>query len=172
MGDIPALFGVCTDVVIRAYRELGIDLQELVHQSRVGSGDRSIDHRRTKILRRVFSRNSQSLPVTNFAEDYLPGDIVTYFRPQNRGSQYHIAVVANEIAPSGRPMIIHNRGWGPQIEDGLFVDNITGHYRFRSAPNIKPLAPTPVKPKIVPQMVHRDAKLDVGKDAVTPTARR
>ncbi len=172
MGDIPALFGVCTDVVIRAYRELGIDLQELVHQSRVGSGDRSIDHRRTKTLRRFFSRNSQPLPVTDFAEDYLPGDIVTYFRPQNRGSQYHIAVVANEIAPSGRPMISLNRGWGPQSEDGLFVDNITGHYRFRSAPNIKRLAPSPVNPKIVPQLVRRDAKLDIENGRAAPTASR
>ncbi len=136
LGDVPQLFGVCTDVVIRAYRALGIDLQELVYRARVGSGDRSIDHRRTQTLRRFFARKAQSLPVTDFSEDYLPGDIVTYYRPQNRGSKYHIAIVSNQIAPSGRPMIIHNRGWGPQIEDALFVDEITGHYRFRADPNI------------------------------------
>lgn len=130
MGDVSPFYGVCTDVVIRAYRELGIDLQALVHTSRVGSGDRNIDHRRVDTLRKFFAAHGMALPVTDFAEDYRPGDIVSYWRPQNRHSRTHIAIVANEIGPSGRPMIIHNRGWGPQIEDGLFVDQITGHYRF------------------------------------------
>ena len=130
MGDLPAFFGVCTDVVIRAYRAVGLDLQELVHRTRVGSGDPSIDHRRTETLRRFFATYGQSIDVTDFAEDYRPGDIVTYWRPQNRHSTSHIAIVATITAPSGRPMIIHNRGYGPQIEDGLFVDQITGHYRF------------------------------------------
>lgn len=130
MGDVPTLFGVCTDVVIRAFRTTGIDLQELVHKTRVGTGDTSIDHRRTETLRRFFATQGRSLPVTAFPEDYLPGDIVTYHRPQNRRSRSHIAVVTDRIAPSGRPMIVHNRGWGPQLEDGLFVDQITGHYRF------------------------------------------
>ncbi len=84
MGDVPFLFGVCTDVVVRAYRALGLDLQGLVQQARSGSGDRSIDHRRTEVLRRFFAARGESLPVTSFAEDYLPGDIVTYYRPQNR----------------------------------------------------------------------------------------
>jgi uncharacterized protein YijF (DUF1287 family) len=130
MGDVAPLFGVCTDVVVRAYRALGLDLQSLVHLARVGSGDTSIDHRRTEVLRRYFSAYGETLPITQFAEDYLPGDIVTYYRPQNRRSSAHIAVVSGEIAPSGRPMIVHNRGWGPQLEDALFVDQITGHYRY------------------------------------------
>ena len=132
LGDVPKLYGVCTDVVIRAYREVGIDLQVAVQKARIGSGDRNIDHRRTETLRRFFAREGRNLPVTNFAEDYLPGDIVTYTRPQNTGtsSRSHIAMVSDVIAPSGRPMILHNRGWGPQLEDGLFVDKITGHYRF------------------------------------------
>ena len=130
MGDVPFLFGVCTDVVVRAYRALGLDLQELVQQARSGSGDRSIDHRRTEVLRRFFAARGESLPVTSFAEDYLPGDIVTYYRPQNRKTRSHIAIVSDIVAPSGRPMIVHNRGWGPEIEDALFVDQITGHYRY------------------------------------------
>lgn len=130
MGDVPALFGVCTDVVVRAYRAVGVDLQGLVHTSRIGSGDPSIDHRRTETLRRFFGRFGQTLPVTDFAEDYAPGDVVTYWRPQNSGSRSHIAIVADKLGPSGRPMIIHNRGWGPQMEDALFVDRITGHYRY------------------------------------------
>ncbi len=133
MGDVPALFGVCTDVVIRAYRALGVDLQALIHIARIGPADASIAHRRTFTLRRYFASRGASMPITEFAEDYSPGDIVTYHRPQNRGSRDHIAIVSNLIAPSGRPMIVHNRGWGPQIEDALFVDKITGHYRYRGA---------------------------------------
>lgn len=134
MGDVQAFYGVCTDVVVRAYRALGIDLQVLVKESRAGPGDASIDHRRTEILRRFFARSGASLPVSAYAEDYLPGDIVTYYRPQNYGSRSHIAIVADQMGPSGRPMIIHNRGWGVQIEDALFVDQITGHYRFNGVP--------------------------------------
>lgn len=133
MGDVPALFGVCTDVVVRAYRAMGIDLQTLVHEARIGTGDPSIDHRRTETLRRFLGRNGETLPVTGYPEDYLPGDIVTYHRPHSRGAQSHIAIVSDVVALSGRPMIVHNRGWGPQLEDALFVDTMTGHYRFTGA---------------------------------------
>lgn len=130
MGDVNRFFGVCTDVVVRAYRALGVDLQALVHQTRTGRGDTNIDHRRTEVLRRFFAAHGETLPITAFPEDYRPGDIVTYYRPQNRGSRNHIAIVSNVMAPSGRPMIVHNRGWGPELEDALFVDEITGHYRY------------------------------------------
>jgi uncharacterized protein YijF (DUF1287 family) len=131
MGDVSALFGVCTDVVVRAYRSLGIDLQERVKQSRAGTGDPNIDHRRTEVLRRFFARAGESFIASNYPEDYRPGDIVTYYRPQNQGSRSHIAIISTKRGRSGRPMIVHNRGWGPQIEDALFVDRITGHYRYR-----------------------------------------
>lgn len=131
-GDVHPMYGVCTDVVIRAYRSFGIDLQELVQLTRSGTGDANIDHRRVEVLRRFLSRYGDALPISTFAEDYRPGDIVTYHRPQNRHSRTHIAIVSDETSPSGRPLIIHNRGWGPQQEDALFVDEITGHYRFRS----------------------------------------
>jgi uncharacterized protein YijF (DUF1287 family) len=134
MGDVPALYGVCADVVVRAYRTLGIDLQELVHKAALGTGDPSIDQRRVQTLRRFFTRYGVSLAVTDFVEDYRPGDIVTYHSDFGRTSQSHIAIVADVIAPSGRPMIVHNRGWGPQLEDALFARDITGHYRFTSMP--------------------------------------
>lgn len=135
-GDIPRFYGVCTDVVIRAYRALGVDLQVLVHDARIGTGDTSIDHRRTQTLRRFFARYGVSLPMTDFVEDYQPGDIVTYHRASGRTSQSHIAIVSDVIAPSGRPMIVHNRGWGPQLEDALFASAITGHYRFAASPTV------------------------------------
>lgn len=131
MGDVNDLFGVCTDVIVRAYRALGLDLQTLVQQAQSGRGDRSIDHRRAEILRRFFAREGENLLVTTFPEEYRPGDIVTYYRPQTRGTHAHIAIVSSVMAPSGRPMIVHNRGWGPQLEDALFIDEITGHYRYR-----------------------------------------
>lgn len=132
-GDTQSLYGVCTDVVVRAYRAFGIDFQELIHTSRLGRGDPSIDHRRVEVVRRFLERYGTSFEISDFPEDYLAGDIVTYQRPQGRVSQYHIAVVSDQLAPSGRPLIVHNRGWGPQHEDALFVDRITGHYRFSPA---------------------------------------
>ena len=133
MGDVPALYGVCTDVVVRAYRALGIDLQVLVHNAKLGTGDSSIDHRRVETLRRFFTKYGTSIPVSDFVEEFLPGDIVTYRRPEGRGSQTHIGIVSDVVAPSGRPMIVHNRGWGPQLEDALLANPMTGHYRFMSA---------------------------------------
>jgi uncharacterized protein YijF (DUF1287 family) len=145
-GDVPALFGVCTDVVIRAYRALDIDLQELVHLSRAaGPSDKNIDHRRTELLRRFLAAYGAQLATSPYSEDYLPGDVVTYYRPQNKSSTAHIAIVTDVMAPSGRPMIAHNRGWGVQLEDALFVDQMTGHYRFRglSAATIAELQRSP-----------------------------
>ncbi|MGE0628403.1 MAG: DUF1287 domain-containing protein [Hyphomicrobiaceae bacterium] len=152
LGDVASLYGVCTDVVIRAYRAVGIDLQVLVQKARVGSGDPSIDHRRTATLGRFFARQGASLPITAFPEDYKPGDIVTYHRPYGRISNAHIAVVSDVLAPSGRPMVVHNRGYGPQLEDALFADRITGHYRY-SGPKTQPIASAPALVRTRPDIV-------------------
>jgi uncharacterized protein len=130
MGDVPSYMGVCTDVVVRAYRALGIDLQVLVHKSGVGSGDTSIDHRRVEVLRRFFGRSGTSLPITANPADYKPGDIVTYYMPNGWLSKTHIAIVAAEKTATGVPLVVHNRGWGVQAEDWLFAEKITGHFRY------------------------------------------
>jgi uncharacterized protein len=130
MGDVPSYMGVCTDVVVRAYRALGIDLQELVHKSGAGSGDTNIDHRRVEVLRRFFARAGTTLPITANASDYKPGDIVTYYMPNGWLSKTHIAIVAAEKTATGVPLIVHNRGWGVQAEDWLFAEKITGHFRY------------------------------------------
>jgi uncharacterized protein len=130
MGDVPSYFGVCTDVVVRAYRSFGIDLQVLVHKSRAGSGDTNIDHRRVEVLRRFFARAGTSLPLTSNPADYKPGDIVTYTMPNGWLSKTHVAIVAAEKTPAGVPLVIHNRGWGVQAEDWLFAEKITGHFRY------------------------------------------
>jgi len=141
-GDVPADRGVCTDVVVRSYRRLGIDLQRLVHldmKSNFGvypnlkkwglsQPDPNIDHRRVLNLQTFFSRHGRSLPVTNRAKDYRPGDLVVTTVPPNMP---HIAIVSNrKSADRKRYMIVHNIGRGPKLEDRLFDFPITGHYRF------------------------------------------
>jgi uncharacterized protein len=130
MGDVPPYLGVCTDVVVRAYRALGIDLQVLVHKSGVGSGDTNIDHRRVDVLRRFLARAGTSLAITTIPADYKPGDLVTYNMPNGWLSKTHIAIVAAEKTPLGVPLVVHNRGWGVQAEDWLFAEKITGHFRY------------------------------------------
>lgn len=137
MGDVPWYLGVCTDVVVRAYRALGVDLQPLVHRSRVGSGDRNIDHRRVLVLKKFFARHGRTLQVSENPTDYAPGDIVTYHVPDGTFSKTHIAIVSDRKSWSGVPLVIHNRGLGVQEEDWLFESEITGHYRYEGKPNIE-----------------------------------
>lgn len=140
MGDVAPDRGVCTDVVIRAYRELGVDLQQLVHEDMKANfslypqhwgltrPDSNIDHRRVPNLQTYFRRFGESLPVSRTVENYQPGDLVTWMLP---GNLPHIGLVSSRrTADSERPLIIHNIGAGPQEEDALYVAPITGHYRF------------------------------------------
>lgn len=141
-GDVPENIGVCTDVVIRSFRGLGIDLQQLVHEDMsrdfaaypskriwgLSRPDSNIDHRRVPNLQAFFTRHGESLDVTNKAENYRPGDIVSWMLP---GNLPHIGIVVDQYdSESGNPMIVHNIGRGPQLEDMLFAYTITGHYRF------------------------------------------
>jgi uncharacterized protein YijF (DUF1287 family) len=135
-GDVPANTGVCTDEIIRIYRAVGIDLQKEVHEDMLahraayprGRLDTNIDHRRVPNLQVFFRRNGQALPITQNNADYLPGDIVTWKLP---GGQDHIGMVVDRKSWLGRPMVEHNIGEGPQIENVLFDWKITGHYRYR-----------------------------------------
>ena len=143
-GDVPAATGVCTDVVIRAYRAaFGIDLQQRVHEDMRRSfgtypnrwgltrPDPNIDHRRVPNLRVFFKRHGTALAVTRRAGDYRPGDLVTW---RVNGRLPHIGIVTDRRTADGtRPMIVHNIGAGPQLEDMLFDYPITGHYRYLPA---------------------------------------
>lgn len=133
MGDVPWYRGVCTDVVVRAYRALGMDLQELVHRSGVGTGDTNIDHRRVDVLRRYLARHGQSLPVSKDPSAFRPGDLVTFHVPNGTFSKTHIAIVSDRKSATGVPLVIHNRGLGVWEEDWLFSERITGHYRLGSS---------------------------------------
>lgn len=141
MGDVPADRGVCTDVVIRAYRAIGLDLQVLVHEDmRAHFGaypshwglrrpDRNIDHRRVPNLQKFLQRAGASLPPTTARTAFRPGDLVTWMLP---GNLPHIGIVSDRRTPDGaRPLVIHNIGAGPVEDDSLRAYPITGHFRYR-----------------------------------------
>lgn len=139
-GDVPKGKGVCTDVVIRAYRKLGIDLQKNVHEDMknnfsaypknwgMKTTDRNIDHRRVPNLMTYFARHGEKLSITNSPSDYKYGDIVTW--DLGRGIT-HIGIVVNKKSEDGkRNLIVHNIGSGQVIADCLFQFKVTGHYRY------------------------------------------
>jgi uncharacterized protein len=139
-GDVPVERGVCTDVVIRAYRTaFGIDLQKLVHEDMaknfssypqiwgLKNTDRNIDHRRVPNLQRFFKRKQAELT----GVDYQPGDIVTMMVAKTLP---HIAIVSATMNDTGdRPLLIHNIGAGTKREDILGTFPVTGHYRYLPA---------------------------------------
>lgn len=140
LGDVPLDRGVCTDVVIRAFRRMGIDLQKEVHEDMqrafraypqlwsLRAPDANIDDRRVPNLMCFFARRGKALPVTREGEDYIAGDIVAWRLPDGRP---HIGLVANEgSAVATRRLIIHNIGAGAKAEDRLFDFEIIGHYRY------------------------------------------
>jgi uncharacterized protein len=137
-GDVPMVRGVCTDVIIRAYRSVGVDLQLLVNQDMrkafsayprnwgLSRPDPNIDHRRVLNLAVFFTRHGEVLPISAEAKAYQPGDIVTWRLP---GGLAHIGLVSDQ-STDGRPLIVHNIGAGAKVEDVLFAFTITGHYRY------------------------------------------
>ncbi len=140
MGDVPADVGVCTDVVIRAYRAIDLDLQELVHIDMsqnfseypknwgLHRPDTNIDHRRVPNLETFFKRYAEVLVITDDSEDYQPGDIVSWRLDNNLP---HIGIVSNvKDSNSGNYKIVHNIGMGPKLEDMLFDYQIIGHFRY------------------------------------------
>lgn len=140
-GDVPSGKGVCTDVVIRAYRKIGIDLQKEVHIDMksdfssypkiwgLKTTDRNIDHRRVPNLMTFFKRKGAGKPISENAKDYIPGDIVCW---NLGGATTHIGIVVDKKSKDGeRNLIVHNIGGGQVLEDCLFDFRIIGHYRYK-----------------------------------------
>ena len=137
-GDVPLERGVCTDVIVRAYRHAGLDLQVLLNQDMTRSfraypqlwglsrPDSNIDHRRVPNLATFFKRHGTTLPISTRASDYQAGDIVTWLLASGVP---HIGFVSDR-QEAGRPLVIHNIGAGAKAEDVLFSFPITGHYRY------------------------------------------
>ena len=139
-GDVPDDVGVCTDLIIRSYRNIGVDLQKEVHEDMkkafseypetwgLKNPDPNIDHRRVGNLRVFLGRRAATLPVSEDPRDYSAGDLVTWRLP---GNLAHIGIVTNQMSDDEkRPLVVHNIGRGPEIEDMLFDYSITGHYRY------------------------------------------
>jgi len=139
-GDVPKGRGVCTDVVIRAYRKMGIDLQRRVHIDMrnnfskypkiwgMRKTDTNIDHRRVPNLMVFFKRHGNEKRISRNSVDYKAGDIVCWRLSNGRP---HIGIVVNRKSKlTGRPMIVHNIGYGQVMEDCLFEYKIIGHYSY------------------------------------------
>ncbi len=140
LGDVPKETGVCSDVVVRAFRNAGVDLQKEVHEDMgrawpeyprkwgTSSPDANIDHRRVLNLMTYFARQGKSLPVSGNKDEYLPGDVVAW--DLGNGLE-HIGLVTNLWSEAEkRCLVIHNIGAGARVEDVLFAWKITGHYRY------------------------------------------
>lgn len=138
-GDVPQETGVCTDVVVRAYRLQNIDLQQLLNVDMksnfsaypktwgLKSTDKNIDHRRVPNIETYFERHGQSLSMTD-ESSFKAGDIVSWRLPNS--NLPHIGIVSDKSASDGTPLIIHNIGRGTQEENILFAYPIKGHYRY------------------------------------------
>jgi uncharacterized protein YijF (DUF1287 family) len=139
MGDVPVERGVCSDVVIRAFRAIGIDLQEQVHRDMARhfaaypqawglfAPDANIDHRRVPNLATWFARQGYALAPSADPAEYRAGDVVTWDLGNGRP---HVGIVSDRRSTDGeRPLVIHNIGWGAREEDALFDYRISGHFR-------------------------------------------
>lgn len=137
-GDVPLERGVCTDVLVRAFRHAGVDLQVLVHEDMrrsfgayprawgLARPDRNIDHRRVPNLATFFRRHGDLLRLSREPADYRPGEIVTWTLPNGLP---HVGLVSAR-SENGRPLVVHNIGAGTVFEDVLFAWPLTGHYRY------------------------------------------
>jgi uncharacterized protein YijF (DUF1287 family) len=139
-GDVPIETGVCSDVIVRAFRKAAIDLQKDMHEDMKDSfssyptkwglngPDANIDHRRVPNLQTFLARKGKQVATTGSADTFMPGDVVTW---DLGGGVDHVGIVVNVwYKPSQRYLIVHNIGAGAQMEDVLFAWKITGHYRY------------------------------------------
>jgi uncharacterized protein YijF (DUF1287 family) len=139
-GDVPLDTGVCSDVIVRAFRKGGIDLQQLLHEDMkrnfsaypgkwgLARPDSNIDHRRVPNLMTYFERKGKALAISTNSQDYLPGDVVTW---DLGGGVTHIGLVTNILSERTQNyLMVHNIGAGARIEDVLLSWQITGHYRY------------------------------------------
>jgi len=139
-GDVPIVTGVCADVIVRAFRKAGIDLQKELHEDMKKSfatyprkwglrgPDANIDHRRVPNLMTWFDRQGKARPITKDAKDYLPGDVIAWDMTPGLP---HIGMVSKiKVEGAERYAVVHNIGAGARIEDVLFAWKIIGHYRY------------------------------------------
>ena len=143
MGDVPTMTGVCSDVIIRAYRKMGSDLQKELQEDilkytnrypNITNPDHNIDHRKVPNLSAFFTENGEVLESTNIAEDYKAGDII-YWKLGARTD--HIGIVTHLKNKNGTPLVVHNICCGKNLEDCLFDYPIYKHFRYKKNLTIK-----------------------------------
>jgi uncharacterized protein YijF (DUF1287 family) len=140
-GDVDSSKGACTDVIIRALREVKIDLQQLMHEDMaenfsvyphqwgLSKPDKNIDHRRVPNQMKFFARFGQTLTTAVNAstlKSWQPGDFVYW--DMGNGLQ-HTGIVSDGLNPNGVPLVIHN-GWICVEDDSLTRWKIIGHFRY------------------------------------------
>ncbi len=142
-GDVAPDRGVCADVVVRAFRAVGLDLQQLIHEDikanfhvypkkwGLRAPDPNIDHRRVPNLMTWFERHSQSLSTAENINEYLPGDVVAWELSDGRP---HIGMVVDGFGANGWPLVVHNIGNGQEKANVLFSWKVVGHYRYAGKP--------------------------------------
>jgi uncharacterized protein YijF (DUF1287 family) len=143
-GDVPSTKGKAEDVVVRCYRQLGMDLQQEVNQDMaatftlypqifpgVTGPDTNMDHRRTLNLQRFFSRKGLEIKTSRVAKDYLAGDIVVWALVGNQSAEAHIGIVVpNPEGNEFQPWVVHHLDSTVKWENSLFNYQILGHYRY------------------------------------------
>jgi uncharacterized protein YijF (DUF1287 family) len=153
-GDVPRTKGKAEDVIVRCYRQLGIDLQQRVHEDMaehfrqypqifpgVSAPDKNMDHRRTLNLQRFFSRQGQELAPNRNLADYQPGDIVVWALVGKQSAEAHIGIVVpNPEGDKGRPWVVHHLDAKVKWEDALFGYQVLGHYRYPAPADLATIA--------------------------------
>lgn len=138
-GDVDISTGVCADVIVRAFRNAGIDLQKEIHEDmkksfsaypnkwNLTAPDKNIDHRRVPNLMTFFERKGKAKTITNHPDDYNVGDIVAW---KLDNGLLHIGMICDEKNEENIPVVIHNIGSGTKKANVLFSWQIIGHYRW------------------------------------------
>jgi uncharacterized protein YijF (DUF1287 family) len=146
MGDVPRERGVCTDVIVRALRNAGVDLQAALHQDIArsprsypmvrGKGDPNIDHRRVKTLLPFFRRHldERSARLDDPADPLRPGDLVLFDTFPSRSGPDHIGIVSDRAGDSGLPLVINNWTDGTTTAEMDLLGWVPVTNRFRLAP--------------------------------------
>ncbi|HKA86126.1 MAG TPA: DUF1287 domain-containing protein [Haliangiales bacterium] len=143
-GDLPRDMGVCTDVIVRALRNAGIDLQKEIYDDigrapraypMVKKRDPNIDQRRVKTMERWFQRHweAHGTDPASKTDPFLPGDVVFFDTFPSRPGPDHVGVVSDRIGPSGLPLIVNN--WTDGFKEGemdlLLLVPVTNRYRVK-----------------------------------------
>jgi uncharacterized protein YijF (DUF1287 family) len=150
LGDVPRDIGVCTDVVIRALRNAGVDLQRTVHEDiarapaaypMITRPNRDIDHRRVKSLLPYFRRHLEPHAAAHAdADPYRPGDILFMDTFPDRPGAEHIGVVSDQKTPEGVPLIINNWTNGTVTTQMDLLSFVPVTERFRLPPQAASVA--------------------------------